>query len=257
MSAPASPPVVLLHALSLDGTMWDAQRTVLEAAGHSVLTPHQRGFGGVPLGHDAPSLDLVADDLARTLDAQGMDRVVLVGASMGGYTAMAFLRRHPGRTLALGLVSARATADTDAERDGRERFAAAMADRVRAPALIRSTAPRLVGATTRAGRPDVLRKVAALAGSAPTASLAWAQRAIAVRHDSVDVLRSANLPAVVITGGEDELTSGDDARTVADALPQGRLVTVPRAGHLPSLERPKAFQAALDDLLTRTREMTC
>jgi pimeloyl-ACP methyl ester carboxylesterase len=73
----------------------------------------------------------------------------------------------------------------------------------------------------------------------------------------VDVLRSADLPAVVITGQEDALISPEDARTVADALPQGRLVTMPGAGHLPSWEQPTAFHGELDALLARTRAVSC
>lgn len=77
--------------------MWQAQARALRSLGHPVLTPDQRGFGTTPLGDAPPSLDVVADDLARTLDERGMDRAVLAGSSMGGYVAMAFLRRFPDR----------------------------------------------------------------------------------------------------------------------------------------------------------------
>lgn len=115
-------PVVLLHALSLDSSMWDTHREALEGRGHLVVAPDQRGFGATPLGNEPPSLDTVADDLARELDARGIERAVLVGVSMGGYAAMAFLRRHPGRALALALLSTRADMDDEAARTAREGF---------------------------------------------------------------------------------------------------------------------------------------
>ncbi|MFF1477886.1 alpha/beta fold hydrolase [Streptomyces sp. NPDC058301] len=242
-------PVVLLHALSLDSSMWDAQRETLERRGHLVIAPDQRGFGVTPLGDEPPSLDTVADDLARELDRRGVERAVLVGVSMGGYAAMTFLRRHPGRALALALLSTRADTDDEAARTAREGFMALVQDPVKGPALIESSALRLVGATTRAERPQVLdRLVKAVTGSSP-ASLVWAQRAIAARADALDVLRATDIPAVVIVGEEDELVTEADTRAMVEALPRGRLVVVPRSGHLPPLETPEATQAELDTLL--------
>ncbi|OAR27268.1 multidrug transporter [Streptomyces sp. ERV7] len=242
-------PVVLLHALALDSSMWDAQREALERRGHLVIAPDQRGFGGTPLGDGPPSLDTVADDLARELDGRGIERAVLAGVSMGGYAAMAFLRRHPGRALALALLSTRAEADDEAARTAREGFVALMADPVKGPAAIGSTAPLLVGATTRAERPQVLDRVRSVVAGAAPASLAWAQQAIAARADALDVLRATDIPAVVIVGEEDELVTEADTRAMVEALPQGRLVVVPRSGHLPPLEAPEATRAELDALL--------
>ncbi|WP_371650932.1 MULTISPECIES: alpha/beta fold hydrolase [unclassified Streptomyces] len=249
-------PVVLLHALSLDSSMWDTHREALEGRGHLVVAPDQRGFGATPLGNEPPSLDTVADDLARELDARGIERAVLVGVSMGGYAAMAFLRRHPGRALALALLSTRADMDDEAARTAREGFLALIEDPVKGPAVIESTAPRLVGATTRAERPQVLARLRTVAAGASPASLAWAQRAIAARPDALDVLRATDIPAVVIVGEEDELVSQADTRAMVEALPRGRLVVVPGSGHLPPLEAPEVIQDELDALLAELDALT-
>jgi pimeloyl-ACP methyl ester carboxylesterase len=89
-------PVVLLHAFPLSSAMWLEQRNDLGDA-FRIITPDLRGFGGSQLGYDEPSLDHVADDVAALLDTLALDRVVLGGLSMGGYAAMAFLRRHGDR----------------------------------------------------------------------------------------------------------------------------------------------------------------
>ncbi|MET9496313.1 alpha/beta hydrolase [Streptomyces sp. NPDC006552] len=257
MSAARRCPVVLLHALSLDASMWQETRGALEGRGHQVVAPHQRGFGGTPLGPAGPSLDVVADDLARTLDAEGIERAVLVGASMGGYTAMAFLRRHPGRALGLALVSTRATADDAAARTARERFAAAVTDPERGPALVAAAAGQLVGPGTRERHPALAARVAATAAAAEPAALAWAQRAIAAREDCLDVLRATDVPAVVITGQEDTLIRPADAAAAVAALPSGRWQALAGAGHLPPLETPGPFRAELDALLGQVQEAAC
>ncbi|MCX4824949.1 alpha/beta hydrolase [Streptomyces sp. NBC_01142] len=250
-------PVVLLHALSLHSSMWQAQQRALSERGHPVVAFDQRGFGSAPLGDARPSLDVVADDLARVLDARGIGRAVLAGSSMGGYVVMAFLRRHPDRAAAVALLSARATADTPEVREQRLRFAeAVMADGVR-DAMLSQVTPRLLGATTRGARPDVLARVLEDARAADPAALAWAQRAIAARPDDTDTLRATRVPAVVIAGDEDELVSAEESRHSVNALPQGELVTVEGAGHLQPLEAPGAVTAALCALLDRIEVPAC
>ncbi|WP_328379083.1 alpha/beta hydrolase [Streptomyces sp. NBC_00440] len=250
-------PVVLLHALPLNSAMWRSQAAALRARGHLVLTPDQRGFGTTPLGSGPPSLDIVADDLAALLDERDIDGVALAGCSMGGYVAMAFLRRHPGRVRALALLASRATADTHETAAERLRFADLMLDETLHGQVVRRTAPLLLGASTRAQCPDLVEEVLAMAEDAPPETVAWAQRAIAARPDSLSVLRATGVPAVVVTGAEDELVSLQDAARTADALPRGRLVVVPGTGHLQPMEASaqvtSLLTTLLDDAMTADR----
>jgi pimeloyl-ACP methyl ester carboxylesterase len=248
-------PVVLLHALSLHSSMWEAQERALRALGHPVLAVDQRGFGEAPLGDSPPSLDVIADDLARTLDGHGMGRVVLAGSSMGGYAAMAFLRRFPGRVAGLALLSARATADDSVAAAQRIRFAELVQDPAHRPVIVERVTPLLLADTTRADRPGLLARVLADAHAADPAALAWAQRAIAARPDSTDVLRAAEIPALVIAGAQDTLVTPRESRHVADVLPQGRLITLTRAGHLQPLEAPEEITHALCGLLDEVDEV--
>jgi pimeloyl-ACP methyl ester carboxylesterase len=243
------PCIVLLHALPLSASMWDAPRRVLDRHGYQTIAPDQRGFGGQPLGAEAPSLDVVADDVARLLDARRIDRAVIAGASMGGYVAMTFLRRHRERVAGLALLASRASADDDAARAVREQFAVLIQDEHARPGLLAATVPRLIGATARERRPELLSRLIADAGAAAPAAVAWAQRAIAARPDSFDVLRATGAPALVIAGREDELVGLDQAEATASALPRGRLIVIENAGHLPPLETPELVADALLALL--------
>jgi pimeloyl-ACP methyl ester carboxylesterase len=241
-------PLVLLHAFPLSSAMWAAQRDALAGA-RPVLTPDQRGFGDRPLGDEPPSLDVAADDLAGLLDAAGLDRVVLGGLSMGGYVAMAFLRRFADRVAALVLADTKAGADPEPARDNRERIARTVLAERSPRVLLDEVVPGLVGETTASSRPDVLRWVRALAAAASPEAVAWAQRAMAARTDSFGTLRATAVPALVIVGEEDRLTTVDDARAMAEALPAGRLLTVARAGHLTAMEDPAEFTAVLRGFL--------
>ena len=240
--------LVLLHAFPLSSAMWLAQREALTAS-YRVLTPDQRGFGHSPLGHDPPSLDLAADDIAALLDAKGLDRVVLGGLSMGGYVAMAFCRRHPDRLRGLVLADTKASADSAAARANRERIAAAVETDPRSTVLVDQVLPTLVGETTARSRPLVLRRVRDLVQSAPGPAVAWAQRAMAARPDSTETLRAVPVPVLVVVGEEDTLSPPADAEAMTAALPDARLVRLPAAGHLSAVEAPEEFNAAVLDYL--------
>jgi pimeloyl-ACP methyl ester carboxylesterase len=243
-------PVVLLHAFPLSSAMWLAQREAL-AAEFRVITPDQRGFGGSPLGTDEPSLAEAADDVVALLDAKELDRVVLGGLSMGGYLAMALLRRHPDRVRGLVLADTRATADPAEVRDGRERIATrVLAEDGGTQVLLDEVLPTLLGRTTMERRPLVFGRVKALVQAAPPAAVAWAERAMAARPDSSEVLATSGVPTLVLVGEEDELSPPGDAEALAQTIPGARFARLPGAGHLSAVEDPEAFSAELRSFLS-------
>ncbi|MFF4922033.1 alpha/beta fold hydrolase [Kitasatospora sp. NPDC001261] len=244
-------PLLLLHAFPLNASMWSSQLDALPGLTGDearVLAPDQRGFGGTGLGDDEPSLDLVADDLALLLDAAGIERAVVAGLSMGGYAALALARRHPDRLAGLLLANTRATADTEAVRANRERMAAAV--------TARDSVRLLLDERVAAGQlgPDsqhLVERVEAMVAAAAPASVAWAQRAMAARPDSLDVLAGLPVPVAVVAGAEDALVAPEEAEAMLRARPDAELTVLPRVGHLSALEAPEAFDAVVRALLAR------
>ncbi|HSR23380.1 MAG TPA: alpha/beta hydrolase [Candidatus Eisenbacteria bacterium] len=249
----AGRPLLLLHAFPLSSAMWLEQRNAL-ADVCRVITPDLRGFGGSQLDHEQPSLDRMADDVAALVGQLGAGPLVLGGLSMGGYVAMALLRRHPHLVSALVLADTKATADPPAARENRERIAAVLEQEQSARVLVDDVLPGLCGETTKRERPLVHGRVRALVEGAPPAAAAWAQRAMAGRPDSTDTLRTADVPALVVVGEEDTLSPPADAEAMVTALPQGRLVVIPGAGHLTAVEAPEAFTAALREFVAALDE---
>jgi pimeloyl-ACP methyl ester carboxylesterase len=116
--------------------------------------------------------------------------------------------------------------------------------------LVDEVLPSLLGATTVRDRPLVAGRVKGLVEAAPPAAAAWAQRAMAVRPDSLDTLRATDLPALVVWGEEDALASRADVDAMVEALPQGRLEVLAGSGHLTAVEVPADFDAAVGAFLT-------
>lgn len=245
------PPVVLLHAFPLTARMWEPQIEALAPA-HRVVAPDLRGFGAsdVPAERGAYSVDAWADDVDALLAALGLERAVLVGLSMGGYVAFAFLRRRAGALAGLVLADTRATADTDEIRSRREEQQELLAAAAGPLALAdRLLEPLVAPASTR--RQGVLATARALLAANRTEGVIGALEALKNRPDASDGLARITVPTTVVVGDQDQPSPPAVAEEMAAAIPDARLVVVPDAGHLSNLENPAAFNQALEDLLAR------
>ncbi len=238
--------LVLLHAFPLDATMYDEVAASFDG---DLLTPNLPGFGGEALADGEPSLDAYAHAVARDLDARGIDRAVIGGTSMGGYTAMAFYRLFPERVAGLALIDTKATADAPAASEGRRAMAGEMIEGQTTAPLIENVLPKLLGATTFADRADVVTLVEGWVQGADPAAAAWAQRAMAARPDSLETLAEVRVPSLVVVGEEDVLSPPTDAAMMASALHGAVVVEIPRVGHLTPVEAPHYVAEALTELV--------
>jgi pimeloyl-ACP methyl ester carboxylesterase len=198
--------VLLLHGWPVSERVWTPQVSALRDAGYEVYAPHLYGRGG--------SIDDWAAQLLRELDGP----LVPVGASMGGYCALALARRAPERVLGMVLVGSRADADTVERRRNRQE----MITDLRA-----GDRPALADDDTDLGY------------------LAIAQEAMRDRLDLSGVAASFGGPLLVCVADNDPLVPVEDAQALADAALDGRLEIFPGAGHFIAVAEPERFNEVL------------
>lgn len=204
--------VLLVHAWPLDERMWEPQEAALTQAGHEAVAPRLYGRGA--------SIDGWAAQLLGEIEGQ----FVVVGASMGGYCALALAGRAPERVLGIVLAGSRAAADTTEKRGERdEQIAGLRADGV---------------------PPDFEADVSA-------EDLAIAQEAIRDRPDSSGVVASFGGPLLVCVGDRDEIVPVDEARSIAESALQGSFELFPGAGHLVSVDASDRFDSVLLEFLSQ------
>ena len=253
--------LVLLHAFPLDSSLWRGVAARLESAGHDVLAPDLRGFGtsGERVeGAASSGLDRMADDViaaiadwpstvAKRGGSADATATIVAGCSMGGYVALAIARRRPDVVTALALVDSKATADDEAARSRREEVAVrAESGQDWSAGLITG----LLGPTSRRSRPEVVAEVEAAIARARPESVAWAQRAMAARPDSREMLAGLSVPVLALMGEEDTISPREEQDLIVAAAPSARLAVIPGAGHLAPLECPEEVAAELDAFAT-------
>ena len=221
--------VVLLHAFPLDSRMWEPQLDAL--AGHEVLAPDLYGLGSS------------MDEWARAILAQVDGDFAVVGASMGGYAALALAGLAPQRVRALVLVGSRADPD-DAER--LERRAVTIE-------LIRTGGPAALWDDMRGklfsadADPAVVERARALASTAIRRSLIRGVEAIRDRADTTDVVESLHAPVLVAVGEDDPYVPRAVAEDLAARARDGR-IAIYEGGHLREPRAPEEFNRALTAL---------
>lgn len=231
------PAVVLVHGFPLEGSMWNAAADLL-AGSCRVVVPDQQGFGASALAGPT-TMATYADDLAALLDALEIDRpALLAGLSFGGYVVMEFMRRHPHRLDAVGLIDTRETPDPpDAAANRR-----AQADRLVAGEPVSIVAEPMLPKMASPDAPESFREHwrRVMCAQSPL-GVAAALRAIADRPDSAASLRAFRGRALLVVGEHDAITPVADHERMASFLREPGLHVIPRAGHMAPTEQPEAF----------------
>jgi 3-oxoadipate enol-lactonase len=223
--------VVLLHAYPLDERMWEPQLEALRD--YDVVTPRLYGRGRT------------VDDYAASVLAEVDGELALVGASLGGYTALAMAHREQSRVLALALVGARADADSPERRAGRADTKSLIEDGG-AQALWDNQRTKLL---LEDARPEALQLAQEQALGRSNGELVEALEAIRDREDRSDTLATFPGPVFVAVGEGDLFFPPDEAQQQAHTARHGRFRAFAGAGHLPNLEQPDEFNAALTGFL--------
>ena len=239
--AGAGPSLLLLHAFPLDGRMWRSQVEAM-SAGHRVVVPDMPGFGKGRLPDGTPSIDDLANAIVKHCSSAGVDRPVVVGCSMGGYIALAIARLYPSFASGFALVDTRATADSQQSRLARYE----MVERARheGAGFLEQTDPP-VSAQTASQRPEAVAFIKSMMADATAAGIMVAQRAMASRKDSRNVLGTIRVPVTVVHGTDDPVVALADGQAMAEAIKGATFVPIKGAGHLSPVETPDEVTAAL------------
>ena len=240
--------LVLIHAFPLSADMWLPQLARVPL-GWRFIAPDLRGFRGMGLAYEDAqlsnaSVDDYAGDILELMDHLDLKRAAIAGLSMGGYVAMALAARAPQRVSHLILADTRMTADTEAQRAGRDAMRA-MVEREGPASVATQMLPKLLGASTQRDQPDLSGAVRMLIESNRTEAVAGAIGALKNRPDRTAALGAVQVPTLVICGDEDVLTPPADSAAMAATIPGAQLAMIPNAGHLSNLEQPNAFNEAL------------
>jgi pimeloyl-ACP methyl ester carboxylesterase len=235
-----APPILLIHPINLRARCWDAVATALAPQRRCVM-PDLRGHGDSATSGDY-GLEFWARDCLDALDHLGIDKVHLIGGSLGGTIAVHLAAQAPDRVASVIAVGSQLRTETDDSADVlqtlRTRSVPEMfRDVIPRHSLAPGTAPEIVDATLALTNPN----------DAATVRAIW--RAT-VAADATDAARAVRCPALVLTGEFDATCLPEAGAKMADALGATQHI-LPGVGHLPMLESPEPLSRLIRAQLDR------
>ena len=241
------PPVVLLHPFPVNHEFWlPVSETLITR--YRVILPDLRGHGDSEIGEGPATMEKHSFDVARVMDDADIGRAPLIGVSIGGYLLFEFWRRFRGRVAALGLFNTKAQADAPEARAARLQAANNVLERGTEP-FLESMIPKVLARSTCETRPDLVDGALRMMRKMSPEDIAQVQRGMAGRPDSVETLKTINVPVLLVTGDEDTLTGANQAEVMRQHIPGSQMRVIPKAGHYSAWEQPEQAARILRQFL--------
>ena len=250
---PSLPPLLFLHGIGGAARAWRGQLDFFKHR-YRTIAWDMPGYGGsAPL--PTVSIAALAEALQDFLQQVSATKPILVGHSIGGMIAQQLLAKHPHVASAIVLAQT-SPAFGKPDGDWQKAFIEARLgplDRgetlaAMAPSLVRE----LVGDDPDIGGMELARDCMA---SVPEATYRATMLSM-LGFDQRSALKDIVVPTLLLSGAKDKNAPAPMMAKMAAYIPSARYVELEGVGHLANLERPGAFNAALDTFLTANTAAT-
>jgi pimeloyl-ACP methyl ester carboxylesterase len=260
------PVLLLIHGIGGDWTTWDPVLAPLADA-YRVIAVDLPGHGGSAKGAGDYSLGGLANVLRDLTGALQIPRATLIGHSLGGGVAMQFSYQYPERTERLVLVSSGGLGPDVgvllrlATLPGSELFLSLTAPAARSVLAKAASVGEVLRIRPSADATFYGRAFTALAEPETRAAFLGTLRGVvSTRGQLVDardrLYLAETMPTLIVWGERDAVIPVEHAHEAHEAMPGSRLEVFEDAGHLPQLDDPERFVAALEDFMAATQPST-
>ncbi|ALS26532.1 alpha/beta hydrolase [Paenibacillus cisolokensis] len=234
--------IVLLHGFCGSSAYWENMPALLEGAGRLII-PDLRGHGrsSAP-GDPTYTMEQLADDVCELLDALEVDRAIVIGHSLGGYTALAFAERHADRLAGLGLVHSTPLPDDETGKANRLKTAESiLAGGLRE--VVDGLAPKLFAPRHLETMAEAVQRVKEIGYRASAHGAAAVTRGMRERPDRRAVLERTGVPVLLVAGAEDGIVPPE--KVFAAHGPDTEKRIIQNCGHMGMIESPAEVAQAI------------
>ncbi len=242
------PVVVLLHGFPEDGSLWEQVIPGL-ASSFTLLVPDLPGTGNSHRLNAGFGMDDLARSVADLLDHEQVQAAVIVGHSMGGYTALAFADLFPERVKGISLVHSTATADTDEKKETRRKSIELIQKGGKEP-FVKGMIPNLFSKAFQEQNPELLRKQVERGLRLENESMTGFYTAMINRPDRTAILSSGKAPVQWIIGKEDNVVPLESALQQSKLSDVNFVSVYENCGHMSMLEQPERLTTDLKDFIS-------
>ena len=232
--------IVFLHGFCEDSCIWDDFRKDLLVEKRRVIGIDLPGFGKSEVV-EGLSIDYMADVVRAVMEDQNLEKIILIGHSMGGYVTLAFAEKYPELLLGLGLFHSHGYADAPSTIENREK-AIAFIKRQGSALYLKQIIPTFFSPEFARSNPFQLDKLIHKASGYEMDGIIEAQKAMMKRPDRIAVLKQIKVPVLLLVGGKDVFITAEKAMKQAQYPEVCFAHILPRVGHMGMFEAVHQMQ---------------
>jgi 3-oxoadipate enol-lactonase len=240
-------PIVFLQGIGGAARLWDPQVQSLAAAGFKMVALDLPGYGKRP-PVDAMDFEQLAADVEQSIARLGLGRPVMVGHSLGGMIVQTMLRRRPDGYRA-AVLSCTSPAFGNPDGDFQRKFVDDRLGPLDAGKTMADLAPAIAGQVMGAGADAARRALfVEVMAAVPERTYRAAVRCLVTFDERANLAR-IGVPVLCLAGEHDRNAPAPMMERMAAKIPGARYLCLPGVGHMPNLEAPRAFDAAILEFL--------
>ena len=243
--------ILLVHGHPFNHSMWKYQYETLSQ--YRLILPDLIGYGKSDFNFERILTEEHALDLALLLDELGIDKVHLIGISMGGQVIVEFSRLFPERTRSLIICTSTPNSETESSYNKRLQ----LADEILEIGMMehtQQTIHKYINIENNGQGSSVYQHLFKMMSNTPSKGAIASHKGRAERRDNMDYLKKIDKPTMVIAAEKDSFFKVKDVKSVADAIKNSSFELIQDSGHLPNMENPKKFNALLTKFYSKAEK---
>jgi 3-oxoadipate enol-lactonase len=235
--------ILLIHGQPFNRSMWNYQLDIL-SRDHRLIIPDLRGYGDSGITERMVLLDELALDLIHLLNVLNINKVHVIGLSMGGQVALELLALRPGLFRSIVLADTEARAEDEVGYQNRLTLSKKILD----DGMEKFTTERInqfLCRSTFAHKPAIVEHVRKMMVTTNAKGASAVQRGRAERLDYTPLLEKIDFPALIIVGDQDEFTPVASAAYMHKRIKNSKLAIIADCGHISNMENTDDFNGHL------------
>ncbi len=239
--------IIFVHAFPMCSRMWDKQVEALKDR-YRVVVYDLRSFGYSELGDGHFTIDSHVSDLISIVDSLKLEKPVVCGLSMGGYITLRALELYQSKFKGAIVADSKAEGDNNPTKHAR----AEQMKMIKNGQREQFTDNFIKAAINEANyneKPELVAFLKEMIGWQKNEAITGALLTLAARTDTTDGLDRFDIRMLILAGKEDKLTPPEFSKIIYSKTRNSDLKLISNAGHLPNMENPDEFNAAILDFL--------
>lgn len=236
--------ILLVHGHPFNHTMWKYQHDVLND--FRLILPDLKGYGKSDYQFDKIYIEEQALDLALLLDELAIEKVHLIGLSMGGQIIVEFLRLFPLRVKSLAICASTPNAETKESYTNRLNLAEAIS-KAGMIEYTQNDIHKYINVNQITPDTATYQHLFKMMSETKMEGAIASHKGRAERRDNFNYLKNIKIPTLVIAGEKDYFFKVNDVKKVANEIEGSVFKVIEKSGHLPNMENPEVFNKILKD----------